>query len=130
MKRTTLLLAVIMLCCSAVRAQILLAKKDSTIKQRPVPTPVVAPPHKVVTHDIMDYYPEFKNAVANHYLVIGMPEAVVELSTGEPNEINRSVGSWGVHMQWIYRDGFNKGVKDGKTKYVYIENAILTSWQD
>ena len=45
-------------------------------------------------------------------------EMVLE-SWGEPKDRNRSVGSWGVHAQWIYGD-----------TYVYFENGILTSWQD
>lgn len=38
---------------------------------------------------------------------------------GEPKDINKTVGSWGVHEQWIYT----------KT-YLYFENSILTSWQE
>ena len=40
-------------------------------------------------------------------------------SWGDPKEINRSVGSWGIHEQCIYSKG-----------YVYIENGFVTSWQD
>ena len=49
-----------------------------------------------------------------------MSEQMVIESWGKPNEINRTVGSWGVHEQWIY---------PGK-QYLYIENGKLTSWQD
>lgn len=50
---------------------------------------------------------------------IGMTKEMVIESWGWPDDINRSVGSWGVHEQMVY----------GKS-FVYIENDILTSWQD
>jgi hypothetical protein len=52
---------------------------------------------------------------------LGMTREQVILSWGKPNNIHRTVGSWGVHEQWIYE-------KQGK--YLYFENDILTSWQD
>lgn len=51
---------------------------------------------------------------------IGATKAMVIDSWGKPKDINRSVGSWGVHEQWVYSNG----------NYLYIENGILTSWQD
>jgi len=51
---------------------------------------------------------------------LGMTKEMVEDSWGKPNDIRRSVGSWGVHEQWIY----------GDYVYIYIENDIVTSWQD
>jgi hypothetical protein len=38
---------------------------------------------------------------------------------GTPDKINKSVGSWGTHEQWCYKD-----------RYLYFENGILTSWQE
>lgn len=52
---------------------------------------------------------------------IGMTDKMARESWGDPDENNRSVGSWGVHEQWIY-ERYNT--------YVYFENGILTSWQD
>ena len=40
---------------------------------------------------------------------------------GYPNDNNRSVGSWGVHEQWVY---------EAQGVYLYFENGILTSYQD
>mgnify|MGYP001387884013 CR=1 FL=1 len=37
----------------------------------------------------------------------------------EPKHINRSVGSYGIHEQWVY-----------SSMYLYFEDGILTSWQD
>ena len=50
---------------------------------------------------------------------IGMTKAMLLDGWGEPSDINRTVGSWGIHEQWIYGD-----------TYIYLENDILTSWQD
>jgi hypothetical protein len=50
---------------------------------------------------------------------LGMTSAMTLESWGKPSDINRSVGSWGVHEQWVY----------GNT-YLYFEDGVLTSWQD
>ncbi len=51
----------------------------------------------------------------------GMSKDLARLSLGKPDYDNRTVGSWGIHNQWVYKD---KGVN------LYFENGILTSWQD
>ena len=53
---------------------------------------------------------------------IGMSAKTVREKTkfGPPNDINRTVGKWGVHEQWVYGNGV----------YLYFENGILTSFQD
>ena len=48
-----------------------------------------------------------------------MSADMVRASLGPPSDVNRSVGSWGTHEQWVY-DGL----------YAYFDNGILTSWQD
>ena len=50
---------------------------------------------------------------------IGMTDKMAKESLGNPDDINRTVGSWGVNEQWIY----------GNT-YLYFENGILTSYQN
>lgn len=52
-------------------------------------------------------------------IIIGMTKEQILLSWGEPETKNRTVGSWGVHEQWIYGN-----------KYLYFENDKLTSFQD
>ena len=47
-------------------------------------------------------------------------QQVIDSSWGEPNDINTSIGSWGVHEQWVYGNG----------NYLYFENGILTSIQN
>ena len=52
---------------------------------------------------------------------IGMTAEIAKESLGNPDDINRSTGSWGVHEQWIYSK---------KDLYLYFENSKLTSIQD
>ena len=52
-------------------------------------------------------------------ILLGMTTEMVKDSWGEPKNINRSVGCWGVHEQWRYG-----------SKYLYFENGKLKSWQD
>jgi hypothetical protein len=70
-----------------------------------------------------------KEYIRKHEIRIGMSKSAVIVSWGNPVDINRSVGSWGVHEQWEY------SVKSGSTigyklKYLYFEDGILTSFQD
>jgi uncharacterized protein YdbL (DUF1318 family) len=50
---------------------------------------------------------------------IGMNREMSTISLGRPKDINRTVGAWGIHEQWVY-DGF----------YLYFENGKLTSYQN
>lgn len=50
---------------------------------------------------------------------IGMTDDMAIISLGNPKDINRTVGKWGVHEQWVYNGD-----------YYYFENGILTSYQD
>lgn len=59
-------------------------------------------------------------AIADRVIRIGMTSKQVQLSWGQPARRNRSVGSWGVHEQWVYGD-FGP--------YVYLKNGVVASWQ-
>jgi hypothetical protein len=58
-----------------------------------------------------------EQAVLKRQVQIGMEQA--RMAWGRPEKINRRVGSWGTHEQWVY----------GST-YLYFENGILRSFQD
>jgi hypothetical protein len=58
-------------------------------------------------------------AIRGQKVVLGMTAEQVELSWGKPEDVNRSVGSWGVHEQWVY----------GR-QYVYLEDGTVSSFQD
>lgn len=50
---------------------------------------------------------------------IGMTDEQCREAWGSPRDINRSVGSYGVHEQWCYNGS-----------YLYFENGVLTSYQN
>ena len=62
----------------------------------------------------------FAEAINQRCVLRGMTPAMARAAWGKPEDINRSVGSWGVHEQWCYRNGC----------YLYFEDGILTSWQN
>lgn len=49
---------------------------------------------------------------------LGMTKDMAIISLGIPQEINRTIGSWGIHEQWVYKDS-----------YYYFENGKMTSYQ-
>lgn len=51
---------------------------------------------------------------------LGMDQCAAMAAFGRPNANNRSVGRWGEHEQWVYRD---------RRLYLYFENGKLTSYQ-
>lgn len=82
-----------------------------------------------------EYYTEseFKYAFSkkygssNHELInvrilrIGAPSIILRYIYGNPDDINKSTGTWGVHEQWVY---------NSYDTYVYVENGKISSWQD
>ena len=63
--------------------------------------------------------PEDWSMVAREKVHVGMSECAMLASWGPPDDMHRSVGGWGVHVQWVY----------GR-QYVYTENGTVTSWSD
>jgi len=61
--------------------------------------------------------------IADGLIWLGATDEQVRLSWGRPDTVNRSVGSWGVHEQWVYRHGDYSG------SYLYFGNGVLASWQ-
>ena len=70
----------------------------------------------VAKHQFID--DEIKKAVLSGRITLRMTVADLRASVGEPDKVNRSVGAWGVHEQWVYGQS-----------YLYIENGILSDWQ-
>lgn len=72
--------------------------------------------------------------------IIGMTTKEIQDNMGLPwHGINRTVGSWGVHEQWIYGKAGIRGVFIGNSyhsipdtygPYIYFENGIVTSYQN
>lgn len=65
--------------------------------------------------------PRSARLVMQGAIALGMSPEMVRESWGRPDRVNRSVGVWGVHEQWMY---------DARGVYVYFENGKLTSWQE
>jgi len=71
---------------------------------------------------------EVKESIINSDIALGMTEEQVIYSWGSPKRTSRSVGSWGVHKQWIYEYSFlHRRYSD---TYLSFENGILTSYSD
>jgi hypothetical protein len=61
---------------------------------------------------------KIKQAVEQRKIMIGMTREQASLSWGEPDKVNKSVGSWGVKEQWVYGN-----------QYLYFTNGRLDSFQ-
>jgi hypothetical protein len=66
----------------------------------------------------IDY--KFLKAIQEGKMELDMTKEMVIAICGNPKDIKRTVKTTGVHEQWIYGGGV----------YLYLENGILTSWQD
>jgi len=58
-------------------------------------------------------------------ITMGMTKEQVLASWGQPRDVHKSIGPWGVHEQWIYGTGIYY-----RQLYLYFEDGILTAWQD
>ena len=63
---------------------------------------------------------EHQELIRKRRVCIGMSKDAVILAWGRPQSINRTVGAWGTHEQWVYGSG----------SYLYFENGSMTSFQD
>ena len=68
---------------------------------------------------IEKYGKRYGELVYNKNIALGMTKNMVIDCIGNPDDINKTIGAWGVHEQWVYRH-----------KYLYFENGKLTSWQE
>ena len=65
---------------------------------------------------------DHQNAIKSHQIMLGMTQCMALASWGRAERVNRSVGSYGTHEQWVYGEGAHN--------YLYFEDGILTSWQN
>lgn len=79
--------------------------------------------HPYDVDNFIKYSKKYGNSTAldicQGYVKIGWDKEKCRLSWGEPRDINKSIGSWGVHEQWCYSGS-----------YLYFENGRLTSIQN
>jgi len=72
--------------------------------------------------------PEEQQRLLAGQIWIGMSSDLARISMGNPDDVNRTVYSFGVHEQWVY-ECWKSSVKLPCT-FLYFENGKLTSWQD
>lgn len=70
--------------------------------------------------------PEEWQLASERKLRRGMSQCAMYVSWGNPDRENRSVGSWGTHIQHVY----HAGLRYVSPTYVYTQNGKVTSWQD
>jgi len=77
---------------------------------------------------LQDKHPDWSmgdcQTIAKRQIRIGFSEEQAIAAWGRPDDINRTVGQWGSHEQWVYERG------DYEMQYLYFENGVLTSFQD
>lgn len=64
--------------------------------------------------------------IADRNIWIGMSEDQLLMSWGIPKDKNNTVGSWGIHSQWVYADFGPYVYLEGKDEH----SLKVTSWQD
>ncbi|MCK4623019.1 MAG: hypothetical protein KAT62_12485 [Desulfuromonadales bacterium] len=64
-------------------------------------------------------------SITQNKVQLGMSELALICSWGLPSSINETVGSWGVHKQFVYR-----ACDTCQGQYIYTENGKVTSWQN
>lgn len=60
-----------------------------------------------------------KKSTIGRIIKIGMTTCQLYASYGGPKKVNRTVGAWGEHVQYVYT-----------SQYIYTKNGRITSWQD
>jgi hypothetical protein len=65
-----------------------------------------------------NWSPDIEQSVIERKVRLGMTAEQVIMAWGKPNHLNKTVGSWGVHEQWVYN-----------SQYLYFENGVLKSYQ-
>ncbi len=62
--------------------------------------------------------PDQQETIKKQRIQLGMTPCMAIAAWGRPDDINRSVGSFGVHEQWVY-----------PANYLYFQDGVLTSFQ-
>ena len=107
--------------------QYVLAKNENEKLQLHLANQIVDSTNKVKAMErrnrlITEYGFEIYGKIKSHQYWLGMTSDMAIESLGYPKIKNKTVGSWGVHEQWVY--------EKGKEIYLYFENGILASYQN
>ncbi len=95
-----------------------LKKKEEEKRRKEQMKKELAEKEALINKYTLKYGSTIAKKIVNGYIWLGMTKEMAIDSWGHPDDINKSVGSWGVHEQWIYGN-----------QYLYFENGKLTSWQ-
>ena len=69
---------------------------------------------------IATYGKQVGQKLIDSYYWIGMTDEMARLSLGYPKDVNKTVGIWGTHEQWVY----------SMDLMLYFENGILKNYQN
>ena len=74
---------------------------------------------------------KLQRSILNGRILLKMTREQAWATCGRATKVNTDVGSWGEHEQWVY-DEKEIHFKDRIScpEYIYIENGIVSSWQD
>lgn len=64
-------------------------------------------------------YSIYEKNIKQSEAVVGMPKAVLKMSWGQPQTVNKTITQFGVSEQWVYGSG----------NYVYLKGDVVTSMQ-
>ncbi len=64
-------------------------------------------------------YIQFREAMMERSVLIGMTETMARIAWGEPKKINTTTSKYGTRAQWVYYES-----------YLYFDNGILTAIQN
>ena len=82
---------------------------------------------------------DVKEVIEKGFILRKMTAEEVLLAWGKPTSKNTSVGAYGKHEQWIYREDYYRreyiaaNIRRCYTYadyYLYFENGVLDSWQE
>ena len=73
-----------------------------------------------------EYSEEQKKRLREKSIWLNMTTKQAVMSLGKPMEINRTMGSWGTHEQWVYY----LDIDQIYMKLLYFENGLLMAVQD
>lgn len=74
--------------------------------------------------DYLKDHPTETKKLKENSVTIGMPNWMVKIILGEPDDINKTVTKFVVREQWVYERGAIDRV------YLYFDDGELTSWQE
>jgi hypothetical protein len=83
-----------------------------------------APKDKVLSAEWTKRFAEDGALIESHHIWVNMNWDELECSWGLPESINKTTTARGIHQQLVYSSPY------GKNRYVYMDDGIVTSFQE